>query len=88
MDELTEGGSTRAINSGGRVDKIEWPIEEVGSVEEWDGIGPSDVLGREGDGVGFELDAFKVLDDTVGGGAVAMPEWPPAAVLLRESGVG
>jgi hypothetical protein len=87
-DKLSVGGSTGAVGGDVRVDKVEGPVEKVGGVLEWDVVGPGDVLGRERDGVGFELDAFEVFDDAVGGSAVAVPEWPPAAVLFGKGGVG
>ena len=60
----------------------------MGSIIEWDGVGPGNVLGGEWGDVWFELHTFKVFDDTVGSGAVTVPEWPPAAVVFGKLGVG
>ena len=54
---------------------------------ERDVVGPSNVLGGKRDGVRFELDSLEVFEDTVGGCAITVPEWPPAAILLRKSGI-
>ena len=37
--------------------------------------------------MGFEFDTFEIFNDTIGGGAIAVPEWPPAAVWFGEGGV-
>ena len=79
-NELSEGRGTGSVGCVRWRNKVERAVEKMGGVLEWDVFGPSDVLRREGYGVRFELDAFEVFDDAVGGGAVAMPEGPPSAV--------
>ena len=85
---MAEGRRTGSVRGGGRVDKVEGPVEEVGGGLEGDVVGPSNVLGGERDRVGFELDALEVFDDTVGGRAITVPERPPAAILFGEGRVG
>ena len=86
-DELAEGRGTGSVGSGRGVDKVEGAVEEMGSVLERDVVGPSDVLVGPRDGVGLEFDALEVFDDTVGGSAITVPEWPPAAVVFGKGGV-
>ena len=38
--------------------------------------------------VGFEFDSFEVFDNTIGGGAISVPDGPPALIRFWEVGIG
>ena len=82
-----ERGSPGAVAGGEGVYKVKRALEEVTGVKEWDGVGPSNVLGGRRVGSWFEFNSFQILNDVVRRCAVSVPDWPPASVLFRQGGI-
>ena len=87
-NELAEGGGAGSVGGVGRFGEVERALEEEGWVGEGDGVGPGDALGGVGCGGGLEFNLFMVVDNAVFAGRAAVPEWPPAAVVLGKCAVG
>eukprot|EP00977_Amphora_coffeiformis_P024878 scaffold17428_cov99-Amphora_coffeaeformis.AAC.1 len=88
VDELAEGRGARSVGGFVGVEEVEGTKKSVGWVVEGYGVGPGDVFAGVWDGGGFELHALQVFDDSVGCGAVSVPDGPPAAGFFWEILVG
>eukprot|EP00977_Amphora_coffeiformis_P023973 scaffold14842_cov165-Amphora_coffeaeformis.AAC.1 len=83
MNRRKDGVRNLSVASLG-LRKLKGPRRGVGWVVEGYGVGPGDVFAGVWDGGGFELHALQVFDDSVGCGAVSVPDGPPAAGCFWE----
>eukprot|EP00977_Amphora_coffeiformis_P017282 scaffold5536_cov186-Amphora_coffeaeformis.AAC.5 len=88
VDELAEGRGARSVGGFVRVEEVEGARKGIGWVVEWYGVGPGNVFAVVWGGGRFGLHALQVFDDSVGCGAVSVPDGPPVAGLFREVLVG
>ena len=86
-NELAEGWRAGSVGGFGRLDEIEWSLEEEGGVREGDSVSPGDVFAGVRDFIGEEFDVFVAVDNAVFPGGVSVPEWPPSTVVLGKGAV-